>query len=138
MTDPNINDTDIETLKEQLRQSKGPGNFRNLLLYSPDGKSDGIKLLPISEVTAKDEFFNIKTISRDDQLAAARIPPNLLGIVPQNTGGFGNVVDTTTVFARNEIEPLQQVFTEFNQWLGVEVFAFDEYKIILPEKPKTK
>lgn len=129
MTDPNFADADIDALEEQLKQSKGPGNFRNLLLYAPNGKSDGIKLIPISEVTAKDEFFNIKAISRDDQLAAARVPPNIMGIVPTNTSGFGSVKDAAEVFARNEVEPLQRIFEELNDWLGVEVFVFDPYVI---------
>ncbi|MBB6244156.1 hypothetical protein [Rhodanobacter sp. MP1X3] len=41
-------------------ESKGPGNFRNLFLYAPGGKKDGTQMIPISEVAAKDEFFNIK------------------------------------------------------------------------------
>lgn len=129
LNDANFTKTDIDNLKEQMKLSKGPGNFRNLLLYAPNGKADGIKLLPISEVTAKDEFFNIKAVSRDDQLAAARIPPNLMGIVPTNTSGFGSVKDAATVFARHEIEPLQGIFTEFNEWLGVKVFEFKPYTI---------
>ncbi len=136
MTDPNFLDEDIENLEEQLKHSKGPGNFRNLLLYAPNGKSDGIKLIPISEVTAKDEFFNIKAVSRDDQLAAARIPPNIMGIVPTNTSGFGSVTDAAKVFARNEVEPLQKVFEELNDWLGVKVFSFEPYQITTGETPK--
>lgn len=129
LTDANINEQDIMLLEEQLRQSKGPGNFRNLLMYAPNGKPDGIKLLPISEVTAKDEFFNIKSISRDDQLAACRVPPNLIGIVPTNTSGFGNITDAARVFARNEVQPLQDRFAAINQWLGEEVVRFVPYEV---------
>ena len=133
LTDSSFLDEDIDSLKEELKKSKGPGNFRNLLLYSPNGKSDGIKLIPISEVTAKDEFFNIKSISRDDQLAAARVPPNIMGIVPTNTSGFGSVTDHAKVFARNEIEPLQRMFEELNGWLEQDVFIFEAYKIASEE-----
>lgn len=31
------------------------------------------------------------------------------------------------VFARNEIEPLQGVFTTINAWLGVDAFQFKPY-----------
>jgi capsid portal protein len=58
-------------------------------MYAPNGKKDGIQLIPVSEVTAKDEFFNIKNVTRDDLLAAHRVPPQLMAIVPSNTGGFG-------------------------------------------------
>uniref|UniRef100_A0A3B0LY61 Phage portal protein n=1 Tax=Arsenophonus endosymbiont of Trialeurodes vaporariorum TaxID=235567 RepID=A0A3B0LY61_9GAMM len=87
-----INDTinfqDIDNLREQLKSSKGLGNFRNLLLYSPNGKKDGIQTIPLSEAAAKDEFLNIKNVSRDDMLAAHRVPPQLMGIMPQNVGGI--------------------------------------------------
>jgi capsid portal protein len=60
-----------------------PSNFRNLFLYSPNGKKDGVQVIPISEVAAKDEFLGIKDATRDDILAVHRIPPQLLGIVPK-------------------------------------------------------
>jgi capsid portal protein len=53
-------------MREALKNSKGPDNFRNLFMYAPNGKKDGIQLIPVSEVTAKDEFFNIKNVTRDD------------------------------------------------------------------------
>lgn len=115
---------DIDDIREALRNSKGPGNFRNLFLYSPNGKKDGVQLIPVSEVAAKDDFFNIKSVSRDDVLAAHRIPPQLLGIVPGNTGGFGAVLPAAQVFACNEIEPLQARFRTFNEWMGEEVVQF--------------
>ncbi len=130
ITDPAQDENDIEALQEALSQSKGPGNFRNLLYYAPNGEKDGIKLIPISEVTAKDEFSNIKAFSRDDQLAACRVPPNLMGIVPTNSSGFGNVTDAANVFARNEIEPLQRRFLALNQWLGEEILQFKPYQIV--------
>ena len=48
-----------------------------------------MQLIPISEVAARDEFFNIKNVSRDDVLAAHRVPPQSLGIVSTNNGGLG-------------------------------------------------
>lgn len=57
----------------------------------PNGKKDGLQLIPISEVAAKDEFIGIKNVTRDDVLAAHRVPPQLLGIIPQNSGGFGDI-----------------------------------------------
>jgi PBSX family phage portal protein len=120
---------DIDGIRQALKDSKGPGNFRNLFLYSPNGKKDGVQLIPVSEVAAKDDFFNIKNVSRDDVLAAHRIPPQLLGIVPSNTGGFGAVLPAAEVFARNEIKPLQDRFREINEWLGDEVVQFEPYVI---------
>jgi len=129
ISDPAQQQEDIDAIRQALKDSKGPGNFRNLFLYSPNGKNDGVQLIPVSEVAAKDEFFNIKNVSRDDVLAAHRIPPQLLAILPGNTGGFGAVLPAAKVFARNEIEPLQARFRLLNDWCGNEVVAFAPYAI---------
>jgi PBSX family phage portal protein len=129
MSDPSQSQEDIDNIRKAMREAKGPGNFRNLFLYSPAGKKDGVQIIPVSEVAAKDDFFNIKSVTRDDILAAHRVPPQLMGIVPSNTGGFGAVVPAAEVFAVNEIEPLQSRLTEINEWLGIEAFAFDRYQV---------
>lgn len=85
--------------------------------------------VPVSEVAAKDDFFNIKNVSRDDVLAAHRIPPQLMGIVPGNTGGFGAVLTAAQVFARNVLEPLQLRLAALNDWMGEEVVTFTPYVI---------
>ncbi|KEH10024.1 hypothetical protein GY15_30880 [Delftia sp. 670] len=67
-------------------------------------------------------------MSRDDQLAAHRVPPQLMGVVPANAGGFGDVVNAARVFARNEILPLQTRFAQaINEWMGDVVCSFDPY-----------
>jgi PBSX family phage portal protein len=130
MTDPVHEEADITNLRNALKEAKGPGNFRNLFMYAPNGKKDGIQIIPIAEVQAKDEFFNIKNVSRDDVLAAHRVPPQLLGIVPTNTAGFGDVEKAAAVFSRNELEPLQERLKELNDWLGQEVIRFRPYSVM--------
>jgi len=130
MTDAAQSQTDVDNMREALKNSKGPGNFRNLFMYAPNGKKDGIQLIPVSEVTAKDEFFNIKNVTRDDLLAAHRVPPQLMGIVPSNTGGFGAADTAAEVFECNEIEPLQRRFAQLNDWIGDEVVRFNPYSIM--------
>lgn len=127
-TDEGIDADDVDTLRQALKDSKGPGNFRNVFLHAPNGKKDGLQLIPISEVAAKDEFLGIKNTSRDDVLAAHRVPPQLLGIVPANAGGFGDVGKAADVFFAQEIEPLQTRFLAINDWLGVEVVRFKPYE----------
>lgn len=129
MSDATQNPEDVTNVKQALKDSKGPGNFRNLFIYAPNGKKDGIQLIPISEVTAKDEFFNIKNVTRDDVLAAHRVPPPLMGIVPSNTGGFGSIEAAAKVFVINELRPLQQRFRELNDWAGEEVVRFSDYEL---------
>jgi len=132
LTDDKAGQDDIDALREALKSAKGPGNFRNLFYYAPGGSKDGMQLIPVSEVAAKDEFFNIKNITRDDLLAAHRVPPQLLGIVPSNTGGFGAADTAARVFGRNEIEPLQAQFQSFNEWAGDEIVRFNPYIVDAP------
>lgn len=129
VSDPSQNEDDINAIRQALRDSKGPGNFRNLFLYSPNGKKDGVQVIPISEVAAKDEFLGIKDATRDDILAAHRVPPALLGIVPKNTGGFGAIGPAARVFVKNELEPLQNRCRELNDWIGEDVVRFEPYDL---------
>lgn len=129
MTDAAHKQEDVDNLRSALKEAKGPGNFRNLFMYAPNGKKDGIQILPVSEVAAKDDFWHIKNTSRDDQLAGHRVPPQLMGIIPSNTGGFGDIEKAATVFAANELEPLQQRLLELNEQCGEEVVKFSPYRL---------
>lgn len=51
----------------------------------------------VSEVAAKDESYGIKSVTCDDILAALRVPRQLLGILPQNSGGFESIRDAASV-----------------------------------------
>lgn len=132
LTDTAHQQADIDDLRQALKKAKGPGNFRNLFMYAPGGKKDGIQIIPVAEVAAKDEFLHIKTVTRDDQLAAHRVPPQLLGIVPSNTGGFGDAEKAAGIFAANEIDPIQNRLLELNDWVGEEVVSFTEYRLATP------
>ncbi len=135
VTDAAQSQGDVDKMREQLTKAKGMGNFRNLFYYAPNGKKDGIQLIPISEVAAKDDFLNIKNSSRDDVLAVHRVPPQLMGMLPNNVGGFGDVEKAAKVFARNEIAPLQSTMADaINTWAGVPVCAFKPY--VLEDAPK--
>ncbi|WP_267382625.1 MULTISPECIES: phage portal protein [unclassified Sphingomonas] len=120
--DIDANDTDA--IKDALRKSKGPGNFRNLFVHAPGGKDGSLKILPIAEVGAKDEFLGIKNATRDDVLAAHRVPPQLIGIVPAQGSALGNPLQATAMFFELEIAPLQARLLDINDWLGVEAVRF--------------
>ncbi|MER5167060.1 phage portal protein [Serratia ureilytica] len=129
MTDAAQSTSDVDRMRQAMRDTKGLGNFRNLFMYAPNGKPDGIKILPLSEVATKDDFFNIKNASRDDLLSAHRVPPQMMGIIPNNTGGFGDVEKASQVFVRNELTPLQERMKEINLWLDAEVIKFKNYDL---------
>ncbi|MBI5917775.1 MAG: phage portal protein [Nitrosomonadales bacterium] len=129
MTDAAQSQDDVNALRQALKDSKGPGNFRNLFMYAPNGKKDGIQLIPVAEVAAKDEFLNIKNVTRDDMLAAHRVPPQLMGIIPNNTGGFGDAEKAAAVLSAIEIAPLQARLMELNDWIGEEVIRFKPFEL---------
>ncbi|CIM01689.1 phage portal protein%2C pbsx family [Salmonella enterica subsp. enterica serovar Typhi] len=62
-------------------------------------------------------------------MAAHRVPPQMMGIIPNNTGGFGDVEKASRVFVRNELIPLQERIKELNEWLGDEVIRFAKYTL---------
>lgn len=129
MTDAVQSSSDVDRMRQAIRDTKGLGNFRNLFMYAPKGKPDGIEILPLSEVATKDDFFYIKKASRDDLLSAHRVPPQMMGIIPDNSGGFGDAVKASQVFLRNELTPLQERMKEINNWLNMEVIKFTSYKL---------
>lgn len=128
VSEEGFSEKDSAALREQLKQAKGPGNFRNLFLHIPKGREKGVQVIPVADAAAKDEFLGIKNCTRDDLLAAHRVPPQLLGVVPQNSAGFGSITEAAKVFFDHEIVPLQMKLMEINDWLGgVQAIAFDPY-----------
>lgn len=62
-------------------------------------------------------------------MAAHRVPPQMMGIIPNNTGGFGDVEKASRVFVRNELMFLQKRLQKLNKWLGEEVIKFEPYTL---------
>lgn len=129
VTDAAQSSTDVEGLRKAMRDSKGLGNFKNLFFYAPNGKADGIKIVPLSEVATKDDFFNIKKMSAEDLMSAHRVPPQMMGMMPSNTGGFGDAVKAAQVFVRNELTPLQERIKEINAFFYEDIIKFSAYDL---------
>ncbi len=119
-----FSDGDVQAIRTALKQSKGPGNFKNLFVHQPGGKDGGIKILPIAQVGANDEFTGIKNATRDDVLAAHRVPPALLGIVPAQGSSLGKPSEAVDMFFELEIEPIQARLLDMNAQIGVDAVAF--------------
>ncbi len=126
-----IDENDTDALRDALKNSKGPGNFKNLFVHAPGGKEGSIKIMPIAEVGAKDEFLGIKNATRDDVLAAHRTPPSVLGIVPAQGSQLGKISEAVDMFFELEIRPLQMAFLEINDRLGFEAVRFAD-RIVAP------
>ncbi|HHD2946360.1 phage portal protein [Enterobacter bugandensis] len=129
VTDAAQYSTDVEAIRKAMANSKGMGNFKNIFLHAPNGKPDGIKIIPLSEVATKDDFFNIKKVIAADLLDAHRVPFQLMGGKPENIGSMGDIEKVARVFVRNELTTLQERFKEINDWLEMEVIRFKDYSI---------
>jgi len=127
LSEPLADNATVDAIEHQLGSAKGVGNFKNMLVYIPKGKKDGIQIMPIADVTAKDEFSAVKNISRDDMLAAHRTPPILIGVIPQAAGGLGNIGQTRDAFFETEIVPIMRRMLRLNDWTGLPVLAFRDY-----------
>jgi PBSX family phage portal protein len=133
LSEANIDEESADAIEEQIVAGKGAGNFRNMFLHVPGGKKDGVQVIPVGEYATKDEFLGIKGTTRDDILAAHRVPPQLLGVIPQNGTGFGDVRTATDAFHYAEIAPLQLRMAEINDWAGEEIIAFEDYRPMSPQ-----
>jgi hypothetical protein len=106
--DPSMTDEMEEEIEQQLRDSKGIGNFSTILVNIPGGDKDGIKFIEMGDISAKDEFASVKNISAQDILNAHRFPAGLAGIVPQNTAGLGDPEKVERTYKKNEVLPIQR------------------------------
>lgn len=112
--DPNLSEEDEDALKEQMKASKGVGNFRSMFVNIPGGTDKAIQIIPVGDVATKDEFERIKNITRADIIAAHRMNPALAGIMPENSAGFGDIEKIDRVYTNNEIRPIAQLFLQVN------------------------
>lgn len=103
-------------------------------MYTPNGKPDGFTVIPFAEVAAKDEFGNIKIASRNGILASHRVPPQLMGVMPNNAGGFGDAKKAAEVFYWYEILTLQNMLFDINDQVGEEIISFNEYQLTKPNQ----
>ncbi|MDX5553496.1 phage portal protein [Escherichia coli] len=125
-----VNRESMGSLKETLQGARGGGAFKNVLIHAPNGGKEGVQILPFQQITAKDEFMNVKAASRDDVLAAHRVPPQLMGAMPGEKSAFGDVEKAARVYAINELMPVMEAMKHINDWLGEEVIRFNPYALL--------
>ncbi len=72
-------------------------------------------------------FLTLRNVSAEELMSANRVPSQMMGMMPNNTGGFGYVVKTAQVFVRNELIPLQERIKEINKWIGALFLTYTNY-----------
>ncbi|WP_323600743.1 phage portal protein [Pseudomonas putida] len=115
--DPNMSEKDEEELQAQISGSKGVGNFRSMFVNIPGGAEKAIQIIPVGDFQSKDDLEKVKNITRNDIIAAWRMNPALAGIIPENSGGFGDIEKIDRVYTNNEIRPICQMFNQVNDTL---------------------
>lgn len=128
-SDANLDDKTAELIEQQVKNSKGPGNFRSLYLNIPrttNGQKEPVKLIPVGNIGSKDEFQAIKEITEMEMLAMHRIQPGLAAILPSNVGGFGDLRTQMEVYYEMEIPNLRRPFFMLNELLPGNPVAFRE------------
>ncbi|EPR43126.1 phage portal protein, PBSX family [Desulfovibrio sp. X2] len=108
---------DSDRIRTAIQGAKGIGNFRNMYLHIPNGREKDVQILPVGDFSTKDDLEKIKNISRDDIIAAHRIPPAMASIIPTNTAGFGDITKTDAIYAKNEVQPVREILLEVNDHL---------------------
>lgn len=124
------NPEEMDDLKKQLSDMRQGQSFKNLFIQTTKGDKDGIQILPFAQMGAKDEFIGIKNTTRDDLLAMHRIPPQLMGIIPEGSGSLGDIEKAAMVFWFNELLPLMESIKAVNEMLGIEAIRFKEYALL--------
>jgi len=116
-SDPSLDPKVQTALQEKIREGKGVGNFKSMYIHIPNGKEKSVQIIPIGDISQKDEFAHIKNISADDVLVAHRVPGALAGVRPTAVGGDGDVTKRRLVYLQTETRPLADVFTAANETL---------------------
>jgi PBSX family phage portal protein len=125
-TDPKMDKTKEKEIADQVRAGKGVGNFRSMYINIPNGKEKAVQVIPVGDISQKDEFERVKNISADDILIGHGVQPSLAAAKPDNTGGFGDIEKIERFYRRNDVPGLVFPFEELNEQLPPDKrFQFD-------------
>jgi len=113
----NLSEEDEDAIRKAIRDGKGIGNFKAAYFHIPGGKEKDIQIIPIGDISQKDEFLNVKNISANDVREAHRTPPVLMGIIPQGTSSLGDPIKVKTTYIETEVAALGRKFEQLNDIL---------------------
>lgn len=109
-TDPNLSAKDEKAIKDAMRNSRGPGNFRSMYVNIPNGKEKGIQLIPVGDIATKDEFERIKNITAQDIFVGHRFPQGMGGMTTQVGANVPDPIKVSTVYDKYEVVPVCKLF----------------------------
>lgn len=111
-------------LAEKIKAGKAPGNFSNYYIggsskpgVKADNLKDKVQVIPIGDVSQKDDYERIQKCTRIEIFGMHRIQPALAAMIPDANSSFGDIEKISRVNYENEVVPMQQIFEEFNEYL---------------------
>jgi PBSX family phage portal protein len=126
-TDANLDNKTAEAIETQVRNSKGPGNFRSLYLNIPrSSNKEPVKVIPVGNIGSKDEFQAIKEIAEMDMLAMHQVFPGLVSVMPANIGGFGDLRVSMEVYHELKVIAMQRAFLQLNEMIRGQPVMFKD------------
>jgi len=115
-----------EAIRDSVASGKGVGNFKSMYINIPQGGKDAVQIIPVGDISQKDEFAKVKDVSSADIIISHGMPPELGGMKPENVGGFGDIEKVEKWYRKNEVPALVQPFLELNAILPKnKQFIFD-------------
>jgi PBSX family phage portal protein len=127
MNDPMMSTDSENALKKSIRESKGVGNFKSLFLNfkhlggnsaNKQNIEDVLKIIPIGDISTKDEFERVKNITLNDMLSMHRAMEALSGQASgEKKAGFGDLDKITKAYYNNEVVPMQHEIMQINEYL---------------------
>lgn len=130
--DTKLNPKVEKALQEKIQHGKGVGNFKTAYFHIPGGGEKAFQIIPIGDISQKDEFLNIKNISANDVREAHRVPPILMGVAPTGTGSLGDAEKIYQVYVKTEVKAITQLFSNIN----AELQKSYQLKFSFPEDSK--
>lgn len=128
MNNPNLTQEQEKEIKSALNSAKGLGNFKNMFVNGKGKDKEKPELIPIGEISAKDEFKSMKNVTTADILSAHRIPLDLMSIVREGFAPAGDLNKVDRIFYKNEVRPIIQVLESINAFANSNVVTMKDYE----------
>ena len=123
--DPSIEPGVEKEIRKKVASGKGAGNFHCMYMNIPNGKKDSVQVIPVGDISQRDEFERIKNLSAEDVIVAHRVRGELSAVIPREPGS-ADIEKVSRVYIQNETRPLSQPFVDLNRhFTRVEPFRFD-------------
>ncbi|AMO56568.1 phage portal protein [Endozoicomonas montiporae] len=124
-TDPSIKPEVEDEIRKKVSSGKGVGNFKSLYMNIPNGKKDSVQVIPVGDISQRDEFERVKNLSAKDVIVAHRVRGELSAVIPEETNS-ADIEKVSRVYVQNETKPLAQSFMDLNKhFRRVTPFQFD-------------